>query len=463
MATGIKISGLPYPFALNTGTPNGSEVIPADQTNSGVLSTFGMTTAQLFGASTNGLTYPTGGISLSYSSTGAAVSITQTSTGGALTVAGGAFTSRGILDNATANSLTIASTGAVTINAPSSGSTTLEVNSANGYAGIDINSVSGAAYQSWSDGGTTYGYIGLGIVIGVPANDLVIRSNAQNIRFSVDNGNSTTMEIASNGAVSIAAPSSGIALNVNGAANSPATYIKGSATSGQSYGLQVLAGTTSADQVVGFYNQAGTTLWAQINGIGNFVIGPPTSGTTMVLKTASSAFALDLQAPAANTQVYLQGSNLGGGTATGYLGFIPGTGGIGGATETYLENVASTANDYLSFITGGTRRIQINGGGAVVINAPGGGQQALQVSSAVNSRTILAQLAATGSASIAFSAASSGSTGNTLLEVQGTTFSTTGTAAAVLTANKPGTGTAVTTWLKCTVNGTTGWIPFWAN
>ena len=39
----------------------------------------------------------------------------------------------------------------------------------------------------------------------------------------------------------------------------------------------------------------------------------------------------------------------------------------------------------------------------------------------------------------------------------------TGTAAPVLTANKPGTGTAITTWLSVLVNGTQLWIPAWSN
>lgn len=45
--------------------------------------------------------------------------------------------------------------------------------------------------------------------------------------------------------------------------------------------------------------------------------------------------------------------------------------------------------------------------------------------------------------------------------LMGTTGS--GTSAPVLTANKPGTGTAITTWLSVMVNGVQLWVPAWSN
>lgn len=45
----IKISGAPYPFALQIGTPNGTEVFAADQTVGGKLQTVSLTVAKLFG------------------------------------------------------------------------------------------------------------------------------------------------------------------------------------------------------------------------------------------------------------------------------------------------------------------------------------------------------------------------------------------------------------------------------
>lgn len=45
----------------------------------------------------------------------------------------------------------------------------------------------------------------------------------------------------------------------------------------------------------------------------------------------------------------------------------------------------------------------------------------------------------------------------------GTNYFSTGAAAPVLTANKPGASTAILGWLKIQLNGTTGWVPVWAN
>lgn len=67
----VKISGAAVPFALPTGTPNGTEVYPADSTVGGTLNTYGMAVAALFGASA--VSYAT---SLGLTFSGAGPSIT---------------------------------------------------------------------------------------------------------------------------------------------------------------------------------------------------------------------------------------------------------------------------------------------------------------------------------------------------------------------------------------------------
>jgi hypothetical protein len=174
------ISGYPAPLALPVGTPNGTEIVPADQVVGGVRTTKGFAVSGLLASLA--VTYPTGLVTAS----------------SGFTVSGGNFTSRGILDQATANALTIASTGALTVEAPTSG----------------------------------------------------------------------------------------VPLTVNGIANNYATRVNGASTSGQSFGLEIFAGTTSADAALSVVNQAATTTYLEIFGDGHGVIG--FNGTTNTIKFSAA-------------------------------------------------------------------------------------------------------------------------------------------------------------------------------
>jgi hypothetical protein len=114
---------------------------------------------------------------------------------------------------------------------------------------------------------------------------------------------------------------------------------------------------------------------------GQVIIAPTTVVTPLILKPNSGGGgeALDLWAATANGGAFVAGYNSTGATRTGYLDFISGTGGGGGATETALDNDGTTVNDWLSLITGGTRRVRVDGTGHVTINAPGSGVIALTV------------------------------------------------------------------------------------
>jgi hypothetical protein len=80
--------------------------------------------------------------------------------------------------------------------------------------------------------------------------------------------------------VVIGPPASGVALTVDGVAGAYAEIINGSSTSGQSFGLNVHAGTTSADVALGVTNQAATQNYFVIWGDGEaFVAAPTASGT----------------------------------------------------------------------------------------------------------------------------------------------------------------------------------------
>lgn len=73
------------------------------------------------------------------------------------------------------------------------------------------------------------------------------------------------------------APDSGVAVTAVGAAGQYAEVIAGNATSGQSYGQLVQAGTTSADECAVWQSQAGSATFAQLFGNGEWLIAAPAS------------------------------------------------------------------------------------------------------------------------------------------------------------------------------------------
>lgn len=81
----------------------------------------------------------------------------------------------------------------------------------------------------------------------------------------------------STGNVTIPTPASGEALVINALANNYGVDVLGSATSGQSYGVLISAGTTSADQTFQARSQAGTT-FLLVRGDGGVLVGNPTGG-----------------------------------------------------------------------------------------------------------------------------------------------------------------------------------------
>ena len=84
----------------------------------------------------------------------------------------------------------------------------------------------------------------------------------------------TVMTLGAVGTVTIPAPASGnIALSVTGVASSYTAGIYGSSSSGDSYGLVVQAGTTSADVCALLENQAHNAVFLQINGDGSGTLG----------------------------------------------------------------------------------------------------------------------------------------------------------------------------------------------
>lgn len=103
-----------------------------------------------------------------------------------------------------------------------------------------------------------------------------IAGTANQIAASASTG-AVTLSLSQN--VIIPAPASGTGLTVNGLANADTAVFKGSASSGQSFGLDVQAGTNASDISFRVLNQAASLAYFQVIGDGGVIIGAPTGGT----------------------------------------------------------------------------------------------------------------------------------------------------------------------------------------
>lgn len=163
--------------------------------------------------------------------------------------------------------LTISGTGNVVVASPTSG-TALTVNGVNG--GTPINSDTGTLTSltnyriaASSNTGAVWG-------IGLTA--------APAFAISRIDVAATPFTISLTGNVTIAAPSSGIGLTVNGVASANTLVVQASTSSGNSGGMLLNAGTTSADNALVINNAAASVQYVRVAGDGSVVVGSPTGG-----------------------------------------------------------------------------------------------------------------------------------------------------------------------------------------
>jgi hypothetical protein len=197
----------------------------------------------------------------------------------------------------TTDALDIGSAGNVTIAAPSSG-TALTVNALTGtnsflltgaISGSAVqgnytntsNTANSAAVQVLSIAGTTA--LSAHVLFDISGvQDWYAGVKGSNSNWSVGTGSTVggadKLSINTSGAVTIAAPSGGQALTVTGVANQYTVAAQGSATSGQSYGLLIQAGTTSGDQALAVLNTSAAAALFRVFGDGGVVVGNPTGG-----------------------------------------------------------------------------------------------------------------------------------------------------------------------------------------
>jgi hypothetical protein len=177
--------------------------------------------------------------------------------------------------------------------------TALSVTAASGSPGLQITGttlaqevLNSSASTTLSDllfeqGGTTYGYLGTDagqtLTTGSSNGDYVIRAangtGAGVLRLVTSAaGASTQMLINGTGNVTFGAPTGGTTLTASAAAGGHAMTLQSSTTTGQSFGLSILAGTNTSDNALSIANAANTANYLSVAGDGGIVAGSATGG-----------------------------------------------------------------------------------------------------------------------------------------------------------------------------------------
>jgi hypothetical protein len=101
------------------------------------------------------------------------------------------------------------------------------------------------------------------------------------------------------------APGSGVALRLNGVANTSSELIVGSSTSGQSLGLTINAGTTSADYGLLVTDQTGVTQFFKVSGQGiTTLYAPATAVNALIVNAATNAYGAAINGSSTTGQSY---------------------------------------------------------------------------------------------------------------------------------------------------------------
>jgi hypothetical protein len=182
---------------------------------------------------------------------------------------GGAFGGSGITYSS--------SSGDVTIGAPSTGVALQVTAVANSEAELLIgSSTSGQSFGELINAGSTSADYAI-LIQNQAATTNFFKINGDGSGLLGRNG-SNNLSWTNTGNFTFNAPSSGGALTIDGAASSSALTVAGSSSSGQSFGITITAGTTSADYALRVLNQSDSTAFLEIYGDGGVTVGAPTGG-----------------------------------------------------------------------------------------------------------------------------------------------------------------------------------------
>lgn len=359
-----------------TGVANTGKTI----TLGGNLSTSGAFALTLTLTAATTVTLPTSG-TLVNNANGA----TPTANAGLTAIAGTATTWMRS-DGAPALDVTIAPTwsGLHTFNAKivaagvSSGAAITSSGTATAYAMQLAGAAGVSAAMNWAPNATISAYdaacgVVNSLITGSAVGDRMIRVENHNFMVSTNAGTNANLTIAgTTGAVTIAAPSSGVPLTVNGTTNSGFIQVKDGTRTGDiylnsSYGL--LIGTDTAHPLGLYVGGANPALIIATTGA--VALSNPSSGATLTLNTSSAnagGYAMNLVTSVArgSGQVYQQFTDTTG--SKGYIGY--------GTTvdDIYMMN---QLGGQLILGTSNVNRITVSSAGAITLAASTGSTNTL--------------------------------------------------------------------------------------
>jgi hypothetical protein len=254
------------------------------------------------GSSTTALSYSTsthtfGCQTISAGGTGTVTSLTS---GTAIVLSPSTITTTGSIALDTTASPTITGTWtystAPVFNAGWSGSdnANLAVEARLSNPNTGVNAVSQAVQ---SDAGTVATFTGITGVNNVtpkwtngPTAQHAFLGNQGNVPLSIATNSIERIRIAAAGNVTMNVPASGITQTVNGLNNNRTVLITGGATTGQSFGLEIDAGTNSSDQPLQIFARNGTTNLLALTGAGVLSAVANYSSAGAVSTTAGGVF-----------------------------------------------------------------------------------------------------------------------------------------------------------------------------
>lgn len=149
------------------------------------------------------------------------------------------------------------------------------------------------------------GAVPISFVVGVTATEALGIASTGAVRVNAPtSGASLTVTGLSGGGgaitVNAGASTPGITINASGSGINWAQVINGASTSGNSLGLLINAGTTSADTGLNVLNQAGTTTYFKVRGDGQISAGGPIAGTLIDMTPDKGSWTTTLSGPYAS-------------------------------------------------------------------------------------------------------------------------------------------------------------------
>ncbi len=265
------------------------------------------------------------------------------------------------------------------------------VGAASSVAVVNSTTATNAATVLFERGGTAFAQVSNegtagGINVGSSVGDLSVQVRNHNFGLSTNSGTSIALGVSAAGNVTVAAPSSGTSLSVTGFANSNAVAINGPSTTGQSFGVQINAGTNSSDRALRIQNAAGTANYFGVAGDGSWFAGPlglssmaMTAAGNVTIGAPSSGVSLTVSSPTATNRVAVFDSAQANGpyvawtdsgTDVGYVGNSASV--ITGGASPDLA-ISATGAHQLILGTNSTSRVTIGGAGNVTVAAPSSG------------------------------------------------------------------------------------------